>query len=513
MRKKKAYIVGNLNCAIIFEGEKIALVRGDREEVENIDSYVLSQIYATRPELKLTSFSQQDTLRQEISKEYRKQDALHMALEIMDSRLSMEYRQKTAIALKEVIENDPSLTDFIKNRFLSTPVPESFDPNLVKGYSKELGEIAMLYSNLQEKGLLFAKFHTSIKFNLEIEPEKWIYVEQVLTDEGLYAEITTSLFNESGIGYKKAFANFEEKLKRLEVTIPEKFENRIYNELRNHYKINISDPAVGILSTPEFAKELLHVIDNFTVKEVDSKKSSPLRVAIMPSDSELAFSILISEFFLIHKPTFRWNVDNMPIFYRNIKYVHLSAKILPREKMPRLDDGNAIDVALIPSRIPKEANFLELLQTIVEWAGLIKGSILSIPIYDEAYIKEILKKKFGSKTLIVDKNLDFYHIANNLGFHENIINCYFVNLKFRKSGSARWDKFPSHPRFVQRAKEFMDVVMVETNQDLNSIAEISNSDDDYLSVVSYKGKSVPKPLKSLAKNLRAKGLSIAIQPK
>ncbi|MDE3212953.1 MAG: hypothetical protein KGM98_06940, partial [Bacteroidota bacterium] len=109
MRKKKAYIVGNLNCAIIFEGEKIALVRGDREEVENIDSYVLSQIYATRPELKLTSFSQQDTLRQEISKEYRKQDALHMALEIMDSRLSMEYRQKTAIALKEVIENDPSL--------------------------------------------------------------------------------------------------------------------------------------------------------------------------------------------------------------------------------------------------------------------------------------------------------------------------------------------------------------------------------------------------------------------
>jgi len=135
--ENRAYIAGSLDCAILFKEHKkpcIIYGKGDNLPIY-IDDYQLSQIYASNPEIIETTYTEIDDLQKQIGIEWQKQQALTIALDIMDSSYPLSYRNEAAALLAREIDTNPNLFAFLQNRFLSTPLPEEFN-------SKEAESIA-----------------------------------------------------------------------------------------------------------------------------------------------------------------------------------------------------------------------------------------------------------------------------------------------------------------------------------------------------------------------------------
>lgn len=65
------------------------------------------------------------------------------------------------------------------------------------------------------------------------------------------------------------------------------------------------------------------------------------------------------------------------------------AKIAPVEDMPFLEDGTPIDIVLSPLGVPSRMNVGQILETILGWAGKIKGEYYACPVFEGMTIEEI----------------------------------------------------------------------------------------------------------------------------
>ncbi|MEO0278859.1 MAG: DNA-directed RNA polymerase subunit beta, partial [candidate division WOR-3 bacterium] len=65
------------------------------------------------------------------------------------------------------------------------------------------------------------------------------------------------------------------------------------------------------------------------------------------------------------------------------------AKIAPVEDMPFLEDGTPVDIVLSPLGVPSRMNVGQILETILGWAGKIKGEYYACPVFEGMTIEEI----------------------------------------------------------------------------------------------------------------------------
>ena len=71
------------------------------------------------------------------------------------------------------------------------------------------------------------------------------------------------------------------------------------------------------------------------------------------------------------------------------------AKIVPEEDMPRMPDGNPVEIVLNPLGVPSRMNVGQILETHLGWAARELGLWIATPVFDgigEGEIKELLKK-------------------------------------------------------------------------------------------------------------------------
>ncbi|MGB4729648.1 MAG: DNA-directed RNA polymerase subunit beta, partial [Candidatus Hydrothermia bacterium] len=68
------------------------------------------------------------------------------------------------------------------------------------------------------------------------------------------------------------------------------------------------------------------------------------------------------------------------------------AKIAPVEDMPFLEDGTPVDVVLSPLGVPSRMNVGQILETILGWAGKVKGEYYATPVFEGMSVEDIKKE-------------------------------------------------------------------------------------------------------------------------
>jgi len=239
--RNKAYIASNINSAIIFSDKNSVLIGGSFPE-QDIDNYLLSHLLAINPEIKEVYYNSVEELKHEILSEFEKQNALSMALELMDNSFSNDYREGIAKLLVKEIEAKPELLIFLKNRFLSTLLPESFNPDLpiqfILNHSKELFD---LYNDLTIKAKLFACFYTIFKLELNLELSDQELVDTALTDKGCYASFTIALYEKSLAKYNATAVNTIYNLEKLHFFQDMQLFTELQERLEKGYQIILKD--------------------------------------------------------------------------------------------------------------------------------------------------------------------------------------------------------------------------------------------------------------------------------
>ena len=240
-----AYIATNLDCAFFVENGMPVLVPGKSKEApENIDGYSLSQMFAANPEIIEATWSSIEELQSQVATEYQRQEALSMALELMDTSLSENYRSGIASLLNTELDANPGLLTFLQNRFLATPVPAGFDPKAAKKITDDVSiNLAALYENLEEKTELFAAFYTLLVHQLNLEPAEQEFVDLKLTDNGSYAAFATALYERSQLKYIEATKIAEPVLNQMQVFKNADLFDKVQEKIREIHHVKLTLPG------------------------------------------------------------------------------------------------------------------------------------------------------------------------------------------------------------------------------------------------------------------------------
>lgn len=239
-----AYISGSLNCALIFKNNKAEIIDGATGESRLLDGYLLSQFKAINPEIKEVQYKNIDEIKSYLEAEHKKQEALTMALEVMDTSFSEQYRLGIAKLLDEAIADDASLVTFIKNRFYGTPLPVSFEPSYIISQKGKFSEtFTGLYENLEAKTRLFAAFYTLLQLLVNAEATEIELLNSELTDNGCYAAFTEALYIRSRKKYEGAEMMAIPVLEKLHLFGDKNLFNTIETKLSENYKIIFLDAA------------------------------------------------------------------------------------------------------------------------------------------------------------------------------------------------------------------------------------------------------------------------------
>jgi len=271
----KAYIATNLNKGVIFRDDRTELIDGNTGLSQVLDSYLFSQIRALNPEIKEVFYKNEEDLKAIISDEYEKQEALSMALEVMDTSLSVEYRNGIADLLDAEISNRPEHLIFIKNRLYSTAFPDLFDTVFIDSkkniFSKEL---INLYDDIKERSRLFNCFYTLLSLSLNPEIAEQELIDSRLTDIGAYAAFTNALYQCSQKKYNEAVIIAIPVLEELHFFTNKQLFTEIETTLFEYYQIkleehNFLDVSKNQVKTGDSTDPIIQLIE----KHIDEKQA------------------------------------------------------------------------------------------------------------------------------------------------------------------------------------------------------------------------------------------------
>ncbi len=243
MQGNKAYIIGDLNKAVFFEKDEAFVISGESNSHSYpLTGYEWSQICSLRSEYYYSDYSSIPHLKEITNKIYQKSEALEMALELMDTNLSGEYRSGIAKILATNLDKEEEFFVYVKNRLLSTPTPDCFDPDQAYSFVLPYSEkTANLYNNLRDKTKAFAAYYTILKIGLNLELEKQDFVDQTLTDLGYYSKFSEALYESSKNKYDSAAVLTLIKLQELHISHSPSVFFEIESKLKQDYKIVLTE--------------------------------------------------------------------------------------------------------------------------------------------------------------------------------------------------------------------------------------------------------------------------------
>ena len=321
----KAYIATNINRGFVFKDDYTEFISGNTGINQFLDGYLFSQIRTLNPEIKEVFYRNIEGLKAIISDEYEKQEALNMALEVMDISLSEEYRIGIAGLLDTEISNHPEYLGFIKNRLHSTALPDLFNTVFIDAkksiFSKEF---ISLYDDIKEKARLFNCFHTLLKLSLNLEIAELELIDSRLTDNGAYAAFTNAISQYSQKKYYQAviiaipvleelhfFTN-----KQLFIEIETKLFENYQIKLEEHSFLDVSGNQFKVSDSPDPIIQLIErYIDEKQVKH--DEKRSKRGMARRVKDYEREMNSIVTEM----KEWLVKNSYNGPIFFKQFESV------------------------------------------------------------------------------------------------------------------------------------------------------------------------------------------------
>lgn len=242
---QKAYIFGGLNKAVTFENGEFFLLEGGRQEQKRpLTGYEWSQMKAAQAEYFEVTAESPEVIALQTRDYYRKTQALEMALELMDASFSEEYRIAIAMALVKEVE-DTAVYNFVRNRLLTTPVPAAFNPQMAYSlmYSRS-SRAAQLFHDLENKTEPFAHFYTHLMLHLQVEEPLRSRVNQLLTDNGIFAQFATALYAADEMQFDSAVTAINSQLHELNIEMPEHFFSEIKALLNSGRDIQLNHPIV-----------------------------------------------------------------------------------------------------------------------------------------------------------------------------------------------------------------------------------------------------------------------------
>ncbi len=209
----QAYISGSLGKAFYKKGRAWFVLEAGTPDVERAwhpfdgnDLTLVDSEIITLPEE--TSLYE---IRQTLTLETRKQEALTLALQLMDESIK-QISLKTDIAklLGEYVSRK-EIFEFVENRLLTTVRPSSFYPFPAAAicHSLELPELAIMYEFLARNGISIEVFHTTWlkvarKFlGVDHTDQAW----SLLTDEGIAIKFVRSMVAKDILLWENAATN------------------------------------------------------------------------------------------------------------------------------------------------------------------------------------------------------------------------------------------------------------------------------------------------------------------
>jgi tetratricopeptide (TPR) repeat protein len=242
-----AYIATNLNLAFLIGKNTSEIIDGKTGASKPLDGYAYSQIRALQPEIKSIPFTTKEALLASITSEYEKQEALSMALEIMDTTLSDNYRNGISLLLDAAIKEKPALLTFVKNRLYSTALPNSFDHTFINAENQLVSQTLIdLYADLKEKARLFNCFETALKLTLNIDTNEQAILDATLTDNGCYAAFTNALYVRSEKDFDGAMILAVPTLEAEHAFKNKNLFDEVKEKLRENYKIVLGEKLGGV---------------------------------------------------------------------------------------------------------------------------------------------------------------------------------------------------------------------------------------------------------------------------
>lgn len=247
--KTTAYISGNANGAILINPENAIYINGENGSEIILDQHFFSHLLALDPEFKEIPFDGRGALFEELFIERNRQEALGEALEIMDSRLSFEYRKKIVHYLNRRIMVFSGLIDFLINRLYSTHLPDMFDPKLAEAVLEGQSEqLAFLFKDLGEKSTLFSKFYTIFRLALNEETETQSKIDVILSENGSFASFTMALYERSLNFYNYGINLSVTALKSLYPSVTKELFQRIGCSLKEQYGLSLNPLEINFNS-------------------------------------------------------------------------------------------------------------------------------------------------------------------------------------------------------------------------------------------------------------------------
>jgi hypothetical protein len=249
MSKKTGYIAGALNIAF-FKGDndRLYLLQNGEDTVpQPADGYSWSQLCAAPTEYSEIEFSSTEELKKAISREAAKQEALDMALELMDTRFSATYREGIAELLAEALEKYSGLITFIENRLLASPLPDAFDPEMAMQVLNPFAPVAakIFYNDLAEKAKLFTNFYTLFITALSVETKEEQLIRKLLTDNGCFSAFTNALYRGSDRDYRIAATTAVIVFKTNGINASDIDFNAIAGQLYTTYKTQLKEDKIS----------------------------------------------------------------------------------------------------------------------------------------------------------------------------------------------------------------------------------------------------------------------------
>jgi len=192
----QAYIFGSLGKAAFQQDEKwYVLDNNDPNAVRDWHTFDKNYLALTNPEITLVPVGKNiDDIRQLLALETTKQEALTLALQLMDESIPEESLKVEIAELLGAYTKDAGIFQFLENRLLTTIVPDSFAPSFASNIcrSLQMNEVAQIYELLDSHAGEIQAFYTA-----------WIKAVKNYFPDAEKADTAFSLLTSGGIA--KAF--------------------------------------------------------------------------------------------------------------------------------------------------------------------------------------------------------------------------------------------------------------------------------------------------------------------
>ncbi|HRI59870.1 MAG TPA: hypothetical protein PK228_09105, partial [Saprospiraceae bacterium] len=278
----QAYIFGALGKAAFQQGDKwYVLDADDPNTVRAWHSFDNNWLSLSDPEIvSVPQGKNLDEIRQLLALETSKQEALTLALQLMDESIREESLKAEIAELLEEYAQDTTVFHFLENRLLTTVVPDSFDPSFASNIcrSLRLKKITGVYEMLDTHARQIQIFYTAW---LNVAKDYFNDIEtadaafSLLTSEGIAKTFVQSIANGDKHLWDNAAVNAALLLKKEKIDSNAlRFFTSLKADLTRYFDVKFQEETHRAEQEKEETDEIADLIEEYLENRLEQKQAT-----------------------------------------------------------------------------------------------------------------------------------------------------------------------------------------------------------------------------------------------